>query len=100
MILMVCINHEFRVSPSTLITHTIKSHLHVHALSLYIYVAICCPHVHHAVCACAYCKVYGKDCQRRSHVNSKYSAPKLEPVPELNSSHRVIAGRDLENSLL
>ena len=44
-----------------------------------------------------------RDRQHSLHVNSNYSSPKQEPVSELNSSvnsQRVIAGRDLENSLL
>ena len=48
---------------------------------------------------CAHISHFSKDCQCRSHVNSTCSSPKQEPVPELNSQ-RVIAGRNLENSLL
>ena len=60
-------------------------------------------------CMCSSCSMcvcmsqFSKDCQRRSHVNSNCSSPKQEPVPELNNSmnsKRVIARRDLENSLL
>ena len=62
------------------------------------YVAICRPRVHHAVCACAY-----RISVEIVNVHSMLTLIVAHQSRRTNSSmnsQRVIAGRDLENSLL
>ena len=77
---------QIMLSEPTLITHTKKS--------LYLCMYVCMYVCSDTSSTCLSCSMhvhvrisqFGKDRQRRSHVNSNYSSPKQEPNPAWSSS--------------